>query len=156
MFDNSVTEYKFKIGQHVYFQPKRAGRSPVDAVHGPYQIIKRLPAADDGEYQFEIRSAVEGHNRVATESKLGALRLMALMLNTARDLHHFGTSHFISKPHPGLSHAKPKGLISVSFRGACHRYTLLNQMLVNSNFHCTSIVHTAANNDSGVRQRFDP
>jgi hypothetical protein len=69
-FDTSVTEYKFKIGQLVYFHPKRAGRSHVDAVHGPYQIIERLPTTDDGEYQYEIRSAVEGHNRVATESEL--------------------------------------------------------------------------------------
>jgi hypothetical protein len=69
-FDTSVTEYKFKIGQLVYFHPKRAGRSHADAVHGPYQIIKRLPTTNEGEYQYEIRSAVEGHNRVATESEL--------------------------------------------------------------------------------------
>ena len=54
----------------MYFHPKRAGRSHVDAAHGPYQIIKRLPATDDGEYQYEIRSAFEGHNRIATESEL--------------------------------------------------------------------------------------
>jgi hypothetical protein len=65
-----MTEYKFKIGQLVHFHPKRAGRSHVDAVQGPYQIIKRLPASEDGEYQYEIRSAIEGHNRVATENEL--------------------------------------------------------------------------------------
>jgi hypothetical protein len=65
-----MTEYKFKIGQLVHFHPKRAGRSDVDAVQGPYQIIKRLPASEDGEYQYEIRSAIEGHNRVATENEL--------------------------------------------------------------------------------------
>jgi hypothetical protein len=39
-------------------------------MHGPYQIIKRLPATDDGEYQYEIRSAVEDRSRVAAESEL--------------------------------------------------------------------------------------
>ena len=62
-----MTEYKFKIGQLVYFHPKGPGqlRAP-----GPYQIIKRLPAREDGEFQYEIRSAVEDHNRVARESEL--------------------------------------------------------------------------------------
>jgi hypothetical protein len=97
-------------------------------------------------------------NRVVTESELTRLRLTASvpLLCAVRDVSHFGPRHLVSKPHPGLSHAKPKRFVSGGFRSARHRYTLLNQMLVNSNFHCTSIVHTAANNDSGVRQRFDP
>ena len=66
----SVTEYKFRIGQLVYFHPKRTGRSQVDAAAGPYQIVKRLPAAEDGEFHYEIRSAVEDHSRVARESEL--------------------------------------------------------------------------------------
>ena len=65
-----VTEHKFRIGQLVYFHPKGTGRSQVDAAAGPYQITRRLPAADDGEFQYEIRSAVEDHNRVARESEL--------------------------------------------------------------------------------------
>src|SRR5262249_34582283 len=65
-----VTEYKFRIGQLVYFHPKRTARSQVDAGPGPYQIVRRLPATDDGEFQYEIRSAVEDHNWVARESEL--------------------------------------------------------------------------------------
>lgn len=65
-----MTEYKFKIGQQVYFEPKGRGRSQVDAVPGLYQIVRRLPAADSGEFQYEIRSTVENHNRVARENEL--------------------------------------------------------------------------------------
>jgi hypothetical protein len=63
-----VTKHKFKIGQLVYFYPKGARR--VDAVPGPYQITKRLPAAGDGECQYEIRNTLEEYNRVARESEL--------------------------------------------------------------------------------------
>ena len=58
---------QIQIGQLVYFHPKGAGqlRAP-----GPYQITKRLPAREDGEFQHQIRSAVEDHNRVARESEL--------------------------------------------------------------------------------------
>jgi hypothetical protein len=65
-----VTEYKFRIGQLVYFHPKGMGRSQVDAVPGLYQITKRLPAAEDGECQCEIRNTLEEYNRVARESDL--------------------------------------------------------------------------------------
>ena len=61
-----MTEYNFRIGQLVYFHPKRTGRSQVDAAAGPYQIVKRLPAAEDGEFHYEIRSAVEDHSGVAS------------------------------------------------------------------------------------------
>jgi hypothetical protein len=65
-----VAEHKFKIGQLVYFHPKAAGWTQLDAVPGPYQITKRLPAAEDGEFQYEIRNTLEEHNRVARESEL--------------------------------------------------------------------------------------
>jgi hypothetical protein len=69
-----VTEYKFRIGQLVYFHPKWTGRSQVNAAAGPYQIVQRLPTAEDGEFHYEIRSAVEDHNRVARESELTPTR----------------------------------------------------------------------------------
>ncbi len=103
------------------------------------QTVKGLPATDDGEYQYEIRSASKATNRVVTESELTRLRLTASvpLLCAVRDVSHFGPRHLVSKPHPGLSHTKPKRFVSGGFRSARHRYTLLNQMLVNSNFHCT-------------------
>jgi hypothetical protein len=68
--DSGVTEHKFKIGQLVYFHPKGAVRPPLDAVPGPYKITRRLPAAEDGECQYEIRNTLEEYNRVARESEL--------------------------------------------------------------------------------------
>ena len=68
--DFGVTEHKFKIGQLVYFHPKAALRPQLDVVPGPYQITKRLPAAEDGEFQYEIRNTLEEYNRVARESEL--------------------------------------------------------------------------------------
>jgi hypothetical protein len=70
--DSGVSEHKFKIGQLVYFHPKGALRPQLDAVPGPYQITKRLPAAEDGEFQYEIRNTLEEYNRVARESDLNA------------------------------------------------------------------------------------
>ena len=61
----SMAEYKFKIGETVYFHPKL----PNDAPRGAYQIIRRLPAAE-GEFQYVIRSAYEDHQRVAKENEL--------------------------------------------------------------------------------------
>ena len=60
-----MTEYKFRIGQLVYFHPKV--RPQLDVVPGPYLITRRLPAAEDGEFQYEIRNTL---NRVARESEL--------------------------------------------------------------------------------------
>jgi hypothetical protein len=65
-----VTEHKFKIGRLVLFYPKAMGRSERDAARGTYQIIRRLPPAEDGEFQYEIRSDREGHTRVAKENEL--------------------------------------------------------------------------------------
>jgi hypothetical protein len=60
-----MAEYKFKIGETVYFYPK----PPNDAPWGACQIIRRLPAAE-GEFQYVIRSMSEEHQRVAKESEL--------------------------------------------------------------------------------------
>ena len=68
--NSGVSEHKFKIGQLVYFHPRGALRRQLDAVPGPYQITKRLPAAEDGEFQYEIRNTLEEYNRVARESDL--------------------------------------------------------------------------------------
>jgi len=64
-----MAEHKFKIGQVVYFHPKKS-RLVSDAPPGSYQIIRRLPATTDGEFQCVIRSESESHERVATESEL--------------------------------------------------------------------------------------
>ena len=63
-----MTEHRFKIGQIVYFHPKKS-RLHLNAPPGPYQITERLPAAD-GEYQYAIKSTHEDRDRVALESEL--------------------------------------------------------------------------------------
>jgi hypothetical protein len=65
-----VTEHKFKTGRLVLFHPKAKGLQHLDSARGIYQIIRRLPPAEDGEFQYEIRSDREEHNRVAKESEL--------------------------------------------------------------------------------------
>jgi hypothetical protein len=66
-----LAEHKFKIGQLVYFKPEKLlGRPARDLGPGPYQIIKRLPATQDGEFQYTVRSKFEDQQRVARESEL--------------------------------------------------------------------------------------
>jgi hypothetical protein len=62
-----MAEPKFKIAI-VYFRPKKI-RFPAYVPSGSYQITKRLPAAD-GEFEYVIRSAYDGRERVARESEL--------------------------------------------------------------------------------------
>lgn len=74
-----------------------------------------------------------------------------------RGMRHFGARYLVGKSYPGLRHAEPKSLVSVGFGRARHRYTLLNQMLVNSDLHCAiPFVRCGSDVSSGVRQRFDP
>jgi hypothetical protein len=66
-----MAEHRFKIGQAVYFHPKKsrlAFRAPVS----PYQIIKRFPTTG-GEFEYAIKSAYEDNERVAKESELRRL-----------------------------------------------------------------------------------
>lgn len=112
-----------------------------------------------GVPRYEIRSVFEDHNRVAREielARIGSARSMPLS-HAVRGVRHFGAGHLVSKPCPGLRHAEPKSLVSVGFGRARHRYTLLNQVLVKSDFHCAiPFVRSDADVSSGVRQRFDP
>jgi hypothetical protein len=64
-----MTEHKFKIGQLVYFHPRKGPGLPLFAPEGPYKVLKRLPAAA-GEFQYVIRSANASHDCVARESEL--------------------------------------------------------------------------------------
>jgi hypothetical protein len=59
------------------------------------------------------------------------------VLPTGGNVRHFRALHLVSQPPPELSHGKPKGLVSVGLRRACHHHTLLDQVFVNSDLHCT-------------------
>jgi hypothetical protein len=65
-----VTEHKFKIGRRVLYHPKATGLPLLDTARGIYEIIRRLPPTEEGEFQYEIRSDREGHTRVARENEL--------------------------------------------------------------------------------------
>jgi hypothetical protein len=64
-----MAEHKFKIGQLVYFQPRKGPSLPVFVSEGPYKVLKRLPATA-GELQYVIRSTMASHDCVARESEL--------------------------------------------------------------------------------------
>jgi len=62
-----MAEHKFKIGQMVFFHPKR---HLIDASsRSPYQITARLPPMG-GEFQYFIKSQFEEHERAASEREL--------------------------------------------------------------------------------------
>ena len=61
---------QFKIGRRVLYHPKATGLPLLDTARGTYQITRQLPPTEDGEFQYEIRSDREGHNRVAKENEL--------------------------------------------------------------------------------------
>jgi hypothetical protein len=70
-----MTEHRFKIGQLVRYYAK--WRVSIDTVSGLYQIIKRLPPADDGECQY-ARTAQSGRKRERVDARLklcGTIRL---------------------------------------------------------------------------------
>ncbi len=58
--------HKFAVGQQVYFTPTGPG-----AVAGNYQICRIMPSSDyQQEPRYRIKSAVERHERVVTQSLL--------------------------------------------------------------------------------------
>jgi hypothetical protein len=61
--------HKFNVDQLVDYVPK--GVSGLSVPRGAYKITKLLPERD-GELQYRVKSAAEGHERVALESELGA------------------------------------------------------------------------------------
>jgi hypothetical protein len=66
-----MAEHRFKIGQGVYFHPKKS-RLAVRAPVGPYQITRRIPGAG-GKFKYAIRSANEGYEHIVKESELTRL-----------------------------------------------------------------------------------
>ena len=62
-----MADYKYKIGQFVYFHPsKRLASSAPSEV---FQIIKRS-LAKDGEPEYAVRSPEEEQERLARETEL--------------------------------------------------------------------------------------
>ena len=69
-----MAEHKLKIGQMVFFHPKRR---LIDASsRSPYQITARLPPMG-GEFQYFIKSQFEEHERAASERELSPVQAYA-------------------------------------------------------------------------------
>jgi len=60
-----MPKHKFKIGQHLFLVRSTAG----NLSGGAYVIIKRLPKRD-GEFEYQIKSIHELHERVVREGQL--------------------------------------------------------------------------------------
>ena len=58
--------HKFAVGQTVRFSPD--GRSPA-TLRGNYKILRLLPA-EANDHQYRVKSALDGHERVVTESQV--------------------------------------------------------------------------------------
>jgi len=63
-----VSEHKYRIGQSVHFTSNSYDRG---SSSGVYKVTGLLPAQNDGDRQYRIKSADEPHERVAKESQLG-------------------------------------------------------------------------------------
>jgi len=60
-------KHPFRIGQRVQLSRSVQNRN---AASGSYEIVRELPASDDGERQYRLKSESEAHERVAKESEL--------------------------------------------------------------------------------------
>jgi hypothetical protein len=60
-----MPEHKFKIGERLFLVRSIALNMPGEA----YVVIKRLPK-HDGEFEYQIKSVNEPHERVVRESQL--------------------------------------------------------------------------------------
>ena len=65
--ENAVSNHKFKIGQSVNYTSGRFGFA--GSAKGIYKITQLLPSEGD-DFQHEIKSAAEPHERMAKESRL--------------------------------------------------------------------------------------
>jgi len=61
-----VVGHKFKVGQNLLYSPS-IFEAP--ARRGSYCVVRLLPA-EDGDHQYRLKSAADGHERVARESQL--------------------------------------------------------------------------------------
>jgi hypothetical protein len=63
-----MATHKFKLRQTVFLQPTIFNR---DAPRGAFEVTKQLPERD-GQFEYQIKSSSEPHERVARESELGS------------------------------------------------------------------------------------
>jgi hypothetical protein len=61
-----MPDHKFHIGEIVELEPSMLRRTS----GGVYEVTKRLPKSDAGEYGYRVKSINEPHERVVRESEL--------------------------------------------------------------------------------------
>ena len=59
---------KFKVGDIVSYRPISVHSR--DAAKGVYEVVRVLPTDEKGLTQYRIKSALEGHERVADEMEI--------------------------------------------------------------------------------------
>jgi hypothetical protein len=66
--------HKFRVGEHVELAPSVRG----NIQGGVYEIKRTLPERN-GEFQYQIKSINEPHERVARESELAEFRVKPML-----------------------------------------------------------------------------
>jgi hypothetical protein len=66
--DSAKRTYKFKLGQSVVLQPTIFNRG---SSRGAYAVTRQLPERD-GQFEYQIKSLSEPHERVVKESELSS------------------------------------------------------------------------------------
>jgi hypothetical protein len=61
----AMNSRKYRAGQTVTMTPNRARATP----KGRFEVVRLMPA-EHGNYQYRIRSVMDGHERVVQESEL--------------------------------------------------------------------------------------
>jgi hypothetical protein len=67
-----MKNHKFSVGQKVDF----FNRVRVAAAQGEYEIVRLLPA-ENGQFQYRIKSALERNERVVAEDQLNSRKVRA-------------------------------------------------------------------------------
>ena len=66
-----MSEHRYTVGQTLDFRSASKTRS---AAAGQYRIIAQRPPTTDGEPTYTIKSELERHERIASESELRWIR----------------------------------------------------------------------------------
>lgn len=61
-----MAAHRYKVGKVVDTAKDKFGAIPP----GPYEVVRQLPPAQDGVWQYRIKSMQNGHERVIREDQL--------------------------------------------------------------------------------------
>jgi hypothetical protein len=107
--DCSVSAYKFKIGQLVYFHPKGTGRSQVDAAPERYQTIKRLPVTD---MRVNFSMKLEALSKITIEWQERASKRAAVERSQCRCSLPFATCAISARATSSASRTQDRAMLS--------------------------------------------